>query len=255
MRTVAYDADSAPGANLPEGIQTTPPVVPPAVAKSGWRPRRSAPIRAFTLVEMIGVLSIVAILASLIVPRVFQIIDEARYNSASASCNSVRAAINEYYGRYGKLGGPNGSDLGIATPGAISEDWDSQCLVPAGFLESPFVVRIGNRKHGQSEGGSRIRVINIRNNVEGTPVASDAASLELGAYNRNGIGATNDVLGGWVVEACIEEVDNREAMALNHRLDGDVLGVDVGLNDEAGRVKYFVGPSGLASVRVYLSHR
>lgn len=204
---------------------------------------------------MIGVLSIVAILASLLVPRIFQIIDEARYNSTAASCNAVRAAINEYYGRYGKLGGPNGSDLGIATPGAIYEDWDTRCLVPAGLLDLPFSVRIGNRRLGQAEGGSRIRVINIRNNGEGTPVAADAAALELGAYNRNGIGTTNDVMGGWVVEACIEEVENREAMALNQQLDGDVLGVGFGLNDEAGRVKYVIGPTGLASVRVYLSHR
>lgn len=227
----------------------------PAGFRGAALPRRCPRSAAFTLVEIIGALSVMTILAALLVPRIFQVIDDARYSTTSSGCNTVRAAVNEYYGRYGRLGGADGSDLGLVVAGSIYEDWDSRCLVPAGFLDRAFDAGIGNRQVGHLAGGSRVRVINIRGNDANTPVAASEAALERGAYDRNGAGNTNDVLGSWVVEACIEGVANHEAIALNDRLDGEVMGADLGQNDQAGRVKYLLGTNGLARVRVYLSHR
>ncbi len=204
-------------------------------------------VAAFTLIEMIGVLSVLAILASMLLPRVFQAISSARINEAVASCNGARVAINQYYGRYTRLGGVNGSDLGLSS-GGIFPNWDVACLIPEGCLERPFQSRIAN--------SAQIRVVNIVGNIPDTPIADSADALERGAYNRNGTGAINDVIGSWIVEACLEGVDNQDAIELSLLLDGPTLTAAAGSSDEIGRVKYFFNPdTRTASVRVYLSHR
>ena len=220
--------------------------------KTSPHPRRAT--QGFTLVEMIGVLSVIAILASMLVPRVFQAISDARINNAASTCNSVKSAVNEYYGHYAMIGGTNGSSLNLAA-GAIYEDWDLRCLVTEGYMEKPFIVKIGNGLVGSANGGSRMRVINIRNLSISSPVANTLAAVDSGAYNRNGASPTNDVLGSQLVEACIEGVDKYDALDLNNRLDGPTLGAALGANDEAGRVKYFFSSNGLAKVRIYLAHR
>ncbi len=213
-------------------------------------PRRS---QAFTLVEVIGVLAIISMLAAVLVPRVFQTIGDAKVSNASALCASMKSAVNDYYGRYTVLGGTNGSDLGLA-PGAIYEDWDVRALVAEGIAEKPFVVRLGNGTHGVAHGGSRLRIVNIENNHANSPSASDAAVIDAGAYNLDGAWATNDVLGILLVEGVIEQVDLADAVALNNRIDGTALGVTSG-NDPNGRVKYFITTNNSASVRIYLAHK
>lgn len=210
---------------------------------------------AFTLVEMIGVLSVIAILSSVLVPRVLHSIGDARITSAAATCNSVKAAINEYYGRYAKIGLTNGADLYFASSGEMYEDWDMRCLVAEGYMEKPFIVKIGNGLVGSGVNGSRIRVVDISGNTRSTRVANDLAALEGGGYSRGGTAPTNDVLGRLLVEACIEGVDNQDAIDLNARLDGATMGAPLSQNDELGRVKYFVTTNGTAKVRIYLAHR
>jgi len=220
--------------------------------KSNFRNLRRA--AAFTLVEMIGVLAIIAILASMLVPRVFQAIGDSKINNAASTCIAVKAAVNEYYGKYGKIGGTNGVDLGLGTSWATYEDWDLRCLVTEGFMERPFSLRIGNGKLGQANGGSRLRVMNITGNTPDSRAADNATSIDHGAYNLDGASTTNDVIGALIIEACIEGVDNLDAIDLSGRIDGPALSVALGQNDEAGRVKYLLSTNGTASVRIYLAH-
>lgn len=217
-------------------------------------PRSVRSHHGFTLVEMIGVLSVISILSSLMVPRVFLAISDARLNNAAASYNGIKAAVNEYYGHYAKIGGTNGTDLGLGA-GNIYEDWDLRCLVTEGFAEKPFVVRLGNELVGSASQGSRIRIINISANTADTRPASTPLDLDAGAYNLDGGSVTNDVTGGLLIEAVIEGVSNADAMDLNDRIDGPVLGAAVGANDESGRLKYLLGVDGTASVHLYLAHR
>lgn len=207
----------------------------------------------FTLVEMIGVLAVIAILASLLVPRVFQAIGDSKINNAASTCNSVKSAINEYYGKFGVLGDASGASLGLAN-NAISEDWDLSTLVAGGFMEKPFAVKVGNGAIGSANTGSRLRVINISDNVAATPIAAAAADLAAGAYDLDGDG-DNDVTGQLVVEAVIMQAEEQDAKELNDRIDGTTLGAALGAADEKGRVKYTVAAAGKVDVRIYLAHK
>jgi len=211
----------------------------------------------FTLVEMIGVLAVIAILASLLVPRVFQAIGDSKINNAAATYNSIKSAVAEYYGKYGKIGGTNGIDLGLSSDFAVYEDWDLRCLVTEGFAEKPFSVRVGNGKIGQANGGSRLRVMKLKSTYDPDQRAADSqTSADHGAYNLDGSSVTNDINGVLLIEACIEGVDVQDAIDLNNRIDGPALGVtSLTANDEAGRVKYFTSTNGTVSLRIYLAHK
>jgi prepilin-type N-terminal cleavage/methylation domain-containing protein len=221
--------------------------------------------RAFTLVEMIGVLAIIAILASLLIPRVFQAIGDSKISNAATTCNSIKAAVNEYYGRYGLIAGPGGAALTFSS--GISEDWDLNTLVAEGVAEKPFAVRIGNGNIGSVADGSRLRVIQIASNVGTNEVV--AADMDAGTYALDGQGV-NRVIGSLLVEAVIIDVDHQDAKSLNDRLDGATLGsaltgeeddgsggtTTVNLPDLKGRVKYTVpDTSGKVDVHIYLAHR
>lgn len=211
--------------------------------------------QAFTLVEMIGVLAIIAILASLLIPRVFQAIGDSKISNSASTANSIKAAVNEYYGKYGLIAGPKGVSLTNFVNG-IAEDWDLTTLVAEGFAEKPFSVRIGNGLIGSAKNGSRLRVINIAANEPDTAVADAEADLAKGAYNLDGTSTTNDISGALLVEAVIEEVDAQDAKDFNDRIDGPNLGSLTLTNaDQAGRVKYIAPTNGKTSVRVYIAHR
>lgn len=207
--------------------------------------------RAFTLVEMIGVLAIIAILASLLIPRVFQAIGDSKISNSASTCNSIKAAVNEYYGKYGLIAGTRGQSLTL-TNGAF-DDWDLKVLVAEGIAEKPFAVRVGNGKIGLQNGGSRLRVVKI----DGNNSATDPATLTSGAYNLDGDTNINDIAGMLLVEAIIPEVDAQDAKDLNDRLDGAILGsANISTNDPIGRVKYGTpDSSGKTEVRVYMAHR
>lgn len=211
-------------------------------------------VQAFTLVDTIGVLAIVSVLSSMMVPRIFQALSEARINQATASYHHVKAGVSEYFGNYGRIGGAAGADLALA-PGQIFEDWDVRCLVSEGYAESAFHLRIGNGNTGASRNGSRLRVINILGTGPEVRPANNEDALDSGAYDLDGQSRTNDLSGHLLVEACVEGVDLQDALELNARIDGPSLGALYGSNDELGRVKYVVSTNGTARVRIYVAHR
>jgi prepilin-type N-terminal cleavage/methylation domain-containing protein len=67
----------------------------------------------FTLIEMIGVLAIIGILASVVAPRVIESIRDAKVTSAVASVSAAKTAAIGYYQRYDNF--PLDTETVIAT--------------------------------------------------------------------------------------------------------------------------------------------
>lgn len=61
------------------------------------QPRSLSPVRAFTLVELIAVIVVLAILAGVAVPRYFDYTDRARSSAVQGTLANVRSAIANYY--------------------------------------------------------------------------------------------------------------------------------------------------------------
>lgn len=224
----------------------------------------SANKRGFTLVEMIGVLAVIAVLAALLVPRVFSAINDSRINSAAMSYNAVKSASMMYFGNYGKFGGPNGatiesSDLSLAA----ATNWVNNVLLPEGLLEKPFVVKVGE--------SSVVRLTAAEPNGAAEPTF-DPAPAATAAYNLAGQSdpVVNDMAGAqFVIEVIIFGVSLDDAQALNNRIDGAELAGGmfqpmIGQNpdgdpyerDTVGRVKYDFGAGeAVGDVFIYVAHK
>ncbi|GJL54780.1 MAG: hypothetical protein NPIRA02_19120 [Nitrospirales bacterium] len=59
--------------------------------------------QGFTLIEMIGVLAVIAILVALLLPKVFEIMAESRANALVAAVRTYETAVVDYYSDIGSL--------------------------------------------------------------------------------------------------------------------------------------------------------
>src|ERR1041384_3557946 len=95
--------------------------------------------QAFTLIEMIGVLAVIAILAALLIPKVFSAINDARVNNAIVSYETVKTAVTDHYGKFGSLNVSNTSPTPLSIP---FENYDN-ILMAEGLVDKPFAVKVG----------------------------------------------------------------------------------------------------------------
>lgn len=211
----------------------------------------------FTLIEMVGVLAVIAVLAALLVPKIFTAINEARMNKAVAGVNTAKSGAMMYFGKFGRFGDIDGKTYTSYAAGTAADAWDSTVLVPLGYLEKDYtnanLVGIGGR-------------IQL---VAPTP----AGTLNGGgtAYDLTGSGANEVTSGAAVVQLAFFDVPVEDARELSLRIDGKpgaaqtagatgVLSTDEANKAEAdfhGRVTY-AGPaaaSGNTTVYIYLAHK
>src|ERR1051325_4630325 len=113
--------------------------------------------QGFTLIEMIGVLAVIAILAALLVPKIFEAINNAKVNNAAVSCNTVKTALADHYAKFGTIpvDGSSGTPVNL-TPGVGAATNYDQVLLKEGFLDKPFAVKIGD-----GTANTRVEVIDI----------------------------------------------------------------------------------------------
>jgi len=200
------------------------------------QPSRS---RGFTLIEMIGVLAVIAILAALLVPKIFEAINNARVNNAAVSYNTAKTAIADHYAKFGTMLSSNGVPIVAGQNQSTNMD---KVLVAEGFMDKPFIVKIGD---------------GIQNRVEVVPAVTAGTAVDAAntAFDLDGSGAAvNDAPGSVVVWAVIYGVTEGDAKDLNDRIDGATLGAATGA-DLKGRVKYADAAGGTTTVYMYISHR
>jgi len=204
-------------------------------------PHRLSATAAFTLIEMIGVLAVIAILAALLIPRIFEAINNARINNAVVSCSTVKAAVADHYAKFGAIAIDGTATPPVAIP--VPTNSFDQLLLSEGFLDKPFQVKIG-------DGNPTNTTVRISAALPGTTTVDGSNA----AYDLGGT-LTNSAVGTVVVEAVISNVLLNDARDLNDRLDGTTLGVDSSGNDYRGRVKYTTATPVVSEVHVYLTHR
>jgi len=195
----------------------------------------------FTLIEMIGVLAVIAILAALLVPKVFSAINDARINSVCINCDTVKTAVADHYGKYGKLDWIFGTNQ-IQIPGSgIYAGFDTNVLMTEGLIDKPFIAKIS--------GGDPQTTSNIQLATGGNENGGVAAGYQLDGVTNRTAGAQ------YVVEARLDQVTAADAKELNDRIDGTALGASFGEADNRGRVEYTQPANGTTTVYVYLTHR
>ena len=195
--------------------------------KTNLKPR---PALAFTLIEMVGVLAVIALLSGILVPKVLAAIDNARIEHTISSLNAVKSATMGYFNKYGRFGEIGG---GLLTTSGTN--WD-RVLVAENFLARPFDSRVGERP--------QIQVMRITE----TPSPGVDGCFTLTAKNEDKLRS-----GSVVVLATLANVSLSDARELSWRIDGDALSAtDPTRADALGRVTY---PAGGGTVAMYINHQ
>jgi prepilin-type N-terminal cleavage/methylation domain-containing protein len=99
----------------------------------------------FTLIEMIGVLAIIGILASVVAPRVIESIRDAKVTSAVASVSAAKTAAIGYYQRYDNFP----LDTDTATVGVL--DYKSDPANPVAYTPAVGGLDFGDVLVRQSQ--------------------------------------------------------------------------------------------------------
>lgn len=207
----------------------------------------SAPRPAgFTLVELIGVLAVIGVLAAILVPQVLGTISRSRVMDAVGSYNSIKAGAITYAYKFGYLGDERGRAMDVSTATNQAANWDREVLLKLHYIDEVFHARI-----------STSATVQVRNSVP----AATAPNGNNPAYNLVGSPSNpNQVAGAkHVLDVRLTEVLLDDARELNRCLDGDGqnLGETADGIDLRGRVKYdFTAGAtpGIGDVYLYLTH-
>lgn len=212
--------------------------------------------RAFTLVEMIGVLAIIAVLAVVIAPKVFGAIRSSRINATLLSVETFATATTEFVGKYGTLPTTNANgridDL-LRTTGYVDDRFSSKIGLQADIYAKEGANWTRNNTGTWVQAGgvnqsANSRIICLVSNTT-DPSAANGANYQLD-------GTTNLPTGARVVSAVLESVPIAEAREFSERIDGDAMSSADNAADADGKVVYRApSGAGLTDVYIYMLHQ
>ena len=155
--------------------------------------------RAFTLIEMLVVISIIAILAGLLLPVVMRGREEARTTNCISNLHQVGIALNVYSQHYGE-GKPDGYPPWLTM---LTKKIGSRA-----YLDEPRVLHCPNDGTHGAQGG---RPDNMRDTSGGIIDQFPVADIDEHSGPLNGVGPTNAANGGkdcsYLFEMCGEPCD------------------------------------------------
>jgi len=189
----------------------------------------------FTLIEMIGVLAIIALLAGMLVPRIVQAIRNARIQSTVVSVNTLKAAVAEYYAKHGTLKDlpANGAD---------------KKLVEEGFLDKSFESKVGTPANPNDQNNPTYWVYCRNSGNLNNPKRYD---LDGSGPSDNPDIDTADA--AYLVEVVLYDVSWEDAHNLSLAIDGENLSTSSG-SDWKGRVVYSFSEGSSGNVYIYIAH-
>ena len=190
--------------------------------------------RGFTLVEMIGVLAVIAILAGMLIPKIFEAIRNSRINATLEAYNTLKAAVLENYAKWGRFANTSGTQYTGTTFDAIL------------FEEGRIDARAADKIPLSTAGGTANVYVSV---------TTDKGFGGAG-YDLNGDGTTETANAAYTVELIIKSVAVQDAQDLSLRLDGKELSAnDLTTTDTKGRVEYGTITDKKTDVYIYIAHQ
>jgi prepilin-type N-terminal cleavage/methylation domain-containing protein len=209
----------------------------------------------FTLIEMIGVLAIIAILAAAVAPRVFEVIADSRGTRMATEVRAIETGVTRYYGDTGtiqNLDTTNGNPALDAAPGTNYQTTLTSRVAldtPAGTngawrrFNGPYLEKF--IQGAPAVGTSQVLFVD---DAETSATAATASSTNH-AFDLDGAGTTNDTPGDGPEAVVILQVtgaDQADFEKVDSIFDEGVAGT----KEITGRVKY--DTSGAATVMTIL---
>ncbi|GAX62687.1 type II secretory system protein [Candidatus Scalindua japonica] len=184
----------------------------------------------FTLIEMIGVIAIIAILAAFITPKVFEVINDSKVTRFAGEVNGYKSAVTNWYKDIGTIaaltaGGAEDttennfhdeliSNNGTTTTSGLWANWNGP------YIDSVANISLGTGLDIQTQPGA---------SGTSTPVATDGTSFDL---DDDG---ANDMENRQVVAIELAGVSATDCVKLDGIID---KGLTASAKATSGKVKY-----------------
>ncbi len=204
----------------------------------------------FTLIEIIGVVAVIAILAAVLTPRVVSVIARGKVNATAQSLGSLKSATADYIAKNGTVPTRDGTG---STNGAVATGRFDADLVTGGFIEKLFACSIGTQTFDSTALTGRIHVRSLSATSSGSVTAPTATVGGVNFDLDRSTSSADFTSGQMVISAFIPGVAITDAIALNKILDGDD---NTGTSaDSTGRCMYSAAAvDNTVSVYVYIAH-
>ncbi len=215
--------------------------------------------RGFTLIEMIGVLAVVAVLAAMVLPKVFDVIAESKVNALAASVKAYETAVTKYYGDIGNVMPLNAA--GIPTVEATGDSATatslaarltlsrSDALVTAAGLwpkfRGPYLEKFDTASPAAL--GTAMYIPCVAAVAYGTAVTATNLGWDLKGDDGN----SDLTTGGYVVYYHLTDIGVENFERLDAIIDRDI-GTTAATKQLRGRAKY---DSSNDDLYLYIAHR